>query len=114
METSTIRSWPSQSRNTSNLSFRPDLNIYNKTRGLYFLFSRLEIWPGYVIAVDDYEGGLHLQCDVSHRVLRSETVLDVLNTLTRDAKQRGTQAEIYSEVEKALLGKYLKTILGTI
>jgi len=88
--------------------------LFRKIMNVFFLFSRLEIWPGYVIAVDDYKGGLHLQCDVSHRVLRSETVLDVLNTLTRDAKQRGTQAEIYSEVEKALLGKYLKTILGTI
>lgn len=42
-----------------------------------FVF-RLEVWPGYVTAVDEYEGGVMLLTDVSHRVLRTETVLDVM------------------------------------
>ena len=43
----------------------------------YFLF-RLEVWPGYVTAVNEFEGGLMLCCDVSFRVLRTTTVLDEL------------------------------------
>jgi len=39
---------------------------------------RLEVWPGYVTTVDEYEGGVMLQTDVSHRVLRTETVLNVM------------------------------------
>ena len=56
--------------------------------------------------MDEYEGGLQLQCDVSHRVLRTETVMDVLIDLHRAAKQRGTQGDVGSEIEKALLGWY--------
>ena len=38
-----------------------------KDEGLLPLF-RLDIWPGYVTSVDEFEGGLQLQVDVSHRV----------------------------------------------
>ena len=39
---------------------------------------RLEIWPGYVNTIQHYDGGLLLMLDVSHRVLRTDTVLDFL------------------------------------
>ena len=42
-----------------------------------YLF-RLEVWPGYVTAVNEYEDGLMLNCDVSFRVLRTTTVLEEL------------------------------------
>ena len=38
----------------------------------------LEVWPGYITAIQEYEGGLMLLTDVSHKVLRTETVLDVM------------------------------------
>ena len=44
----------------------------------YFLVCRLEVWPGYVTAVNEFEDGLMLCCDVSFRVLRTSTVLDEL------------------------------------
>ena len=50
-------------------------------------------------AVDNYEGGLLIQVDVSHRVLRTETVRDFLASL---AKRGG---DIKTEAEKALLGE---------
>jgi aubergine-like protein len=36
------------------------------------------VWPGYVTAVDEYEGGIQLCCDASHRVLRTQTVLELM------------------------------------
>ena len=39
---------------------------------------RLELWPGYVTSVRYYDGGLLLVTDVSHRTLRTDTVLDVM------------------------------------
>ncbi|XP_045774375.1 piwi-like protein Ago3 [Maniola jurtina] len=35
---------------------------------------KLEVWPGYVTAVDEYEGGLMLTLDSTHRVLRTQSV----------------------------------------
>jgi len=36
------------------------------------------IWPGYFSAVNEFEGGLMLCCDLSFRYLRTTTVLDEL------------------------------------
>jgi len=64
----------------------------------------LSVWPGYVTAVDEYESGVLLQLDVSHRVLRTETVRDYLNGLVK----RGVQ-DLKSEAEKGLLGTSVLT-----
>ncbi|XP_013382739.1 piwi-like protein 2 [Lingula anatina] len=53
---------------------------------------KLEVWPGYITAIHEREGGLLLLADVSHRVLRTETVLDVMNTILHQ-KQSGFQDE---------------------
>ena len=42
------------------------------------VLARLEVWPGYITAINRYEGGLLMLTDVKHRVLRTETVLDVM------------------------------------
>lgn len=39
---------------------------------------KLEVWPGYVTAVDEYDDGVMLCLDVSHRVLCQTTVLDLM------------------------------------
>ncbi len=48
-----------------------------------FCVCRLEVWPGYVTTIGRYAGGLLLQLDASHRVLRTETVLDLMWDFTR-------------------------------
>lgn len=39
---------------------------------------KLELWPGYVTAIDEYEGGLQLCLQSTHRVLRTATVRDLM------------------------------------
>lgn len=38
----------------------------------------LEVWPGYVTAINEYEGGLKLCLDAKHRVMRTETIRDLM------------------------------------
>ena len=45
---------------------------------VFFNHFRLEVWPGYITSVCENEGGLMLLADASHRVLRTETVLQML------------------------------------
>ena len=52
------------------------VHVYRYVYELYIY--RLEVWPGYVHTIKRYAGGLMLQIDVSHRVLRTDTVLDVM------------------------------------
>lgn len=42
---------------------------------------KLQVWPGYVVSVSEYEGGLLLMCDVSHKVLREQTAYDIMYVL---------------------------------
>lgn len=51
---------------------------------------KLEIWPGYVTAVNEFSGGIMLCLDVQHRVLRTQNALsfmyDVMKSETGRAK----------------------------
>ena len=72
-------------------------NFYNPSLAHMVPQHKLEIWPGYVTAVAEYEGGLMLNLvlpvveiqhiliyyshqDVSHKVLRSQTAYDLVSS----------------------------------
>lgn len=63
--------------------------------------AKLEVWPGFVTAVDVYDGGLMLCCDVSHRLLCQKTVLDML-------------IEIYQRDKTGYQDKAKKLFIGNI
>lgn len=39
---------------------------------------RLQIWPGYAASIRRTDGGLFLLADVSHKVIRNDSVLDIM------------------------------------
>lgn len=51
---------------------------YNKDGAIMIPQHKLQVWPGYVVGVEKYKGGLLLLCDVSHKVLREQTAYDVM------------------------------------
>ncbi|KAK3090400.1 hypothetical protein FSP39_011581 [Pinctada imbricata] len=65
---------------------------------------KLEVWPGYITSVCENEGGLMLLADASHRVLRTETVLQMMQNIVRRNAQ-GFQ----DECTKALVGTVVLT-----
>ncbi|XP_041792667.1 piwi-like protein 1 [Chelmon rostratus] len=80
-------------------------NYYNPGDPLNVPQHRLIIWPGYATSILRYESSIMLCTDVSHRVLRSETVLDFMGNLRQ---QCGNQrfAEICT---KELIGLIVLT-----
>ncbi|KAI1291821.1 Piwi-like protein 2 [Halotydeus destructor] len=44
---------------------------------------KLEIWPGWVTAIQEHDAGLLLACDASHRILRKATARDLMIDLRR-------------------------------
>lgn len=63
---------------------------------------KLEIWPGYVCAIQDLDGGLLLSCDSSHRVLRSETAHHTIGEVFFRSKRFGLN--FLDECRKKLIG----------
>lgn len=51
---------------------------FNPTSAQKLNQHRLEVWPGYVTAINEYDGGLKLCLDSKHRVMRTETVRDIM------------------------------------
>ncbi|KAJ8285840.1 hypothetical protein GJAV_G00031540 [Gymnothorax javanicus] len=59
-------------------------HYYNPNDPLNIPQHRLTIWPGFTTAILQYESSIMLCTDVSHKVLRSETVLSVMSKLRKE------------------------------
>nr|XP_009512092.1 PREDICTED: piwi-like protein 1 isoform X2 [Phalacrocorax carbo] len=56
-------------------------NYYNPSDPISIPNHRLMVWPGFTSSILQYEESIMLCTDVSHKVLRSETVLDFMYSL---------------------------------
>ncbi|KAG1661158.1 Piwi-like protein Ago3 [Nymphon striatum] len=79
-------------------------NDYDPKGGIEIPQHRLEVWPGYVTAITDYEDGIMLNCDASFRVLRKVTAYDIL----QQCAQRNA-SQIKDEAVRQLLGNVVLT-----
>ncbi|XP_053676934.1 protein argonaute-3 [Anopheles nili] len=69
---------------------------------------KLEIWPGFVTAVNAFEGGLMLNLDVTHRVLMQTTVYTHIKTIAMLQKSQFKEAVIKSLLGVVVLTRYNK------
>merc|ERR1719435_227497 len=67
---------------------------------------KLELWPGYVTSIRQHESQILLCCEVSHKILRTDTVLQQIGEVHQ--KTRGGPS-FHADVEKALLGAIIIT-----
>ncbi|GFQ87053.1 hypothetical protein TNCT_471201 [Trichonephila clavata] len=74
-------------------------NFYNSKGGIPIPQHKLEVWPGYITAVQEYEGGVMLNCDASFRVLRTVTAREMMNETSM--KNRGN---VRDEIIRAIVG----------
>lgn len=79
-------------------------NYYDTPSSKLIPQHRLEILPGYAIAVDEYEGGLMVCLDTQHRVLRTITVLEHMRDIQRENREGFREA-----LKKSLLGSVVIT-----
>ncbi|MEQ2178145.1 Piwi-like protein 1, partial [Goodea atripinnis] len=80
-------------------------NYYNPSDPHEIRHHRLTVWPGYSSTILHYESSIMMCTDVSHKVLRSETVLDFMVNLRQ---QCGSQR--YTEIcAKELIGLIVLT-----
>ncbi|CAL1300079.1 unnamed protein product [Larinioides sclopetarius] len=106
------KSTPSDCLHLYNLLFRKVMrtlkmvqvgrNYFNPKGGIPVPQHRLEIWPGYVTAVQEYEGGVMLNCDTSFRVLRTVTARDLMQEVSSQTKGGNFRDQV------------LKTLVGCV
>ncbi|GAA6088114.1 piwi-like protein 2 isoform X2 [Tachysurus ichikawai] len=76
-------------------------NHYDPKSAVVLAKHRLQVWPGYSTCIKRTDGGLYLVVDVSHKVLRSDSVLDIMNM-------------IYQERRESFQDECTKEIIGSI
>uniref|UniRef100_A0A3P8SKU5 Piwi-like RNA-mediated gene silencing 1 n=1 Tax=Amphiprion percula TaxID=161767 RepID=A0A3P8SKU5_AMPPE len=82
-------------------------NYYNPSDPLNIPQHKLTIWPGFTTTILQYESAIMMCIDVSHRVLRSETVLDFMASLRQQCgNQRFTEICAKELIGLIILTKY--------
>jgi len=79
-------------------------NYYDPNAKIALTQFKLELWPGYETSIRQHEQGILLCCDVSHKILRTDTVLEQMEEVLK--KDR---ANFRSSCEKLLLGQIIMT-----
>ena len=79
-------------------------NYYDPGAKIALTQFKLELWPGYETSIRQHEQGILLCCDVSHKILRTDTVLEQMEeVLNKD------RANFRTSSEKLLLGQIIMT-----
>ena len=65
--------------------------------------SRLDLWPGFITSILQYEDNVMLCADVSHKIMRSDTVYDTLNELHYNSRN------FHEDAIKTLVGEIVLT-----
>ncbi|XP_004707651.1 piwi-like protein 2 [Echinops telfairi] len=79
-------------------------NFYDPTSAMVLQQHRLQIWPGYAASIRRTDGGLFLLADVSHKVIRNDSVLDVMHAIYQQNKEN-----FQDECAKLLVGNIIIT-----
>ncbi|XP_006884892.1 PREDICTED: piwi-like protein 2 [Elephantulus edwardii] len=79
-------------------------NFYDPTSAMVLQQHRLQIWPGYAASIRRTDGGLFLLADVSHKVIRNDSVLDVMHAMYQQNKEN-----FQDECTKLLVGNIIIT-----
>jgi len=53
-------------------------NLFDPANKVDLREFHLELWPGYVTSIRQHEGEIMLCCEISHKVMREETVYDLI------------------------------------
>ncbi|XP_043392256.1 piwi-like protein 2 isoform X9 [Chelonia mydas] len=79
-------------------------NFYDPTSPTMLQQYRLQIWPGYSASIRRTDGGLFLLADVSHKVIRNDSVLDVMHAIYQQSAEN-----FQDECTKQLIGNIVIT-----
>lgn len=81
-------------------------DYYDPRAAVHLHQYKLELWPGYVTSIRQHEERIMMCCEISNKILRTDTVL---NQMEEIIKRGGPTASFRSMVEKALLGAIIIT-----
>lgn len=64
---------------------------------------RLQIWPGYITSIRQHEQDILVCAEISHKIMRSETVYDIIRKIKTESR------DFKKQVSQTLLGATVLT-----
>jgi aubergine-like protein len=83
-------------------------HYYNPSQGVTIKQHRLEVWPGFITSILQYEQDILLCAEISHKIMRTDCVLDILYDLYEEAN-RGRGPGFHELATKKLVGEIVLT-----
>lgn len=56
-------------------------NFFDTEASIKLEQDKIELWPGYVTAIRNHEGGMMLCVETTHKVIRTRTMLEEINSI---------------------------------
>ncbi|KAM3924689.1 LOW QUALITY PROTEIN: piwi-like protein 2 [Leptodactylus fuscus] len=79
-------------------------NYYDPTSATVLHKYRLQVWPEFAASIRRTDGGLFLQVGITHKVIRDDSVMDIMHTLYQQSREH-----FQDEVTKQLIGSIVIT-----
>ncbi|KAM8972425.1 piwi-like protein 2 [Pelodytes ibericus] len=79
-------------------------NFYDPSSATVLQQYRLQVWPGFVASIRRTDGGLFLLADITHKIIRNDSVLDIMHILYQQSRDH-----FQDEVTKQLIGSVVIT-----
>ena len=79
-------------------------NYYNPGSKIELKQQKLELWPGYQTSIRQHEDNILVCCEVTHKIIRTDTVLLQLGQI-----QRSNPTRFHAAAEQTLLGQVVLT-----
>nr|XP_033806045.1 piwi-like protein 2 isoform X2 [Geotrypetes seraphini] len=79
-------------------------NFFDPTSATVLQQHRLQVWPGYAASIRRTDGGLFLLADVSHKIIRNDSVLNIMQVLYQQSREN-----FQDECTKQLIGNIVIT-----
>lgn len=76
---------------------------YEPSAKIEFKARRLEVWPGYITSVRNQEHEILLNVELTHKVVRSESVLEFINDIKKTARPGDYQREVCKHLLRSIV-----------
>ena len=86
-------------------------HFFDRTAAISMPNHHLELWPGFITTIRQHEAGLLYCVEITHKVIRLDSVLQVMNEIRQDVKRR--RDSTMDMVKEAIAAELVGTIVMT-
>ena len=86
-------------------------NFFDPSGAMKIQQHNLQLWPGFIATLRNFDGGLLYCVEVTHKVIRMQNLHDIINGIRQQCRDRNVPMnQIKSQIKTDLVGSIVLTI----